>query len=99
MNALYHTEGNVCAKVKITATGGKEFVETSICPSGSPEKFLSEDAICHKFLALAEPVLGNGSRQLLDLLQNLEDLDDLDRLATLMRPMGFSSSSTNLPAH
>ena len=87
MNALYHTKGNVCAKVAITTTDGREFLETSICPKGSPEKFLSEGTIVEKFRALAEPALGNGSAELLDLLLNLEQLDDLSRLTTLLRPV------------
>ncbi|MAY33038.1 MAG: hypothetical protein CMM86_10585 [Rhodovulum sp.] len=86
MNRIFHTQGDVCARVKITTKTGNEFVETSTCPSGSPAKFLDDNVIFDKFLSLAEPVLGHRAGQLLDRLLVLEEVEDLAQLAALMRP-------------
>lgn len=86
MNRRYHENGDVCAKVKIATNSGEEFIKSSFCPSGSPDKFLSDRVIFDKFLALAKPALGRQAEELLDLLLNLQEVDDISRLTALMRP-------------
>lgn len=85
MNTLYHTKGDIGARVKITTHSGQELEESSTCPSGSPSKFMSDQLIYEKFRALVEPILGKNCQILLDQLTDLESVENLSDLTALMR--------------
>jgi 2-methylcitrate dehydratase PrpD len=62
-------------------------------PSGEPESFPDRVALEAKFLALAEPVLGDGARKLADAVLSLEDFAEISKALAPGRPAGSRRSA------
>jgi 2-methylcitrate dehydratase PrpD len=79
--------------VVVTLNGGSKREEHVPRASGTAENPMSDEALSEKFLDLAQPVIGDRTTQVLDLVWHLDRLDDAARLALLLK--GWIPSSVN----
>ena len=71
--------------VVVTLNDGSQREEHVPRASGTAENPMSDGALAEKFLDLAQPVIGDRTAQVLDLVWHLDRLDDGARLALLLK--------------
>jgi 2-methylcitrate dehydratase PrpD len=69
------------ARVTVTCSSGRRFVETVEVPMGHPARRLTWDAVCAKSESLVSPVLGEKAAN--RLIERCRDLESLDGIASL----------------
>lgn len=83
----YWQDLRVVSTVGVELVDGRYYEESVVTPKGDPDNPLSNQDLVEKFMALAEPVVGEPrSEELLGHLDSLETLQDFSTLAELLRP-------------
>jgi len=68
-------------RLRLKMEDGTEHEFSNDAPRGSPQNLLSEDNLVQKFMALAEPVIGNDRAQkIVAITRSFEQIDDLSPL-------------------
>ena len=73
------------AKMRMTFADGEVLDTETALARGNPDNPMTWDDMRAKFMPLVEPVLGERSEELYDMLRNFGDGDTMDSIATLMK--------------